>query len=356
MLKIPFTVLCCMIGSFCSAQRYTAEEYIEQFKDVAIVEMKRTGVPAAVTLAQGLLETENGNSELVRRSNNHFGIKCKNTWTGASVNHDDDVKGECFRSYKSAAESFKDHSDFLQSNTRYGSLFRLDVKDYKGWAYGLKRAGYATNPRYPEILINNIEQFNLQQYTLIALQESPGADSLLLVSKRPSDGTGRTNSNPTGVDSLHVLPGNAPDRVLLINRIKCVAAKKGNSLLALAIKFNINLSRLLDFNDLAGDGLLAQDQYIFLQRKSTTGEKDFYTVLPGETLYDIAQKNGITLQSLAEYNLLFANDKIKPGTKLFLKPGLKMVEIEEPVTPAVKMHGVKSKEIKNNQSDDRSKQ
>ena len=331
MLRLLITLLCCLIISCCTAQRVTAEQYIEQFKEVAISEMKRTGVPAAVTLAQGILETESGNSELVRRSNNHFGIKCKSDWTGTSVNHDDDAKGECFRSYKTAGESFRDHSDFLHGNTRYGFLFSLDVMDYKGWAYGLKRAGYATNPRYPEILISNIEQFNLQQYSLLALQESAGTDSLLANNKRMPDISGRINSSTAADDSVTDLPAIFLEKIIVVNKTKCVAAKKGTSLLAIAMRFNIGLSKLLEFNDLVTDGLLARNQYIFLQRKSKTGERDVYPAQPGETLYDIAQKNGILLQSLAEYNLLFANDKIKTGAILFLKPGLKTVDVGDPV-------------------------
>ena len=131
----------------------TPVQYIELYKDIAIREMKRMGVPAAITLAQGLLETESGNSPLVKKSNNHFGIKCKSTWTGESVRHTDDAPNECFRKYPNAADSYKDHSDYLKTSPRYASLFQLDISDYKGWAYGLKRAGYATNPRYPQIVI-----------------------------------------------------------------------------------------------------------------------------------------------------------------------------------------------------------
>src|SRR6188472_2407381 len=146
------------------AQNLTPEQYIEKHKELAIKEMKRMGVPAAISLAQGILETENGNSDLVKKSNNHFGIKCKSTWTGESVRHTDDAPNECFRKYNSAADSYRDHSDYLYYTPRYASLFNLSPTDYRGWAYGLKAAGYATNPRYPQILISNIEKYNLQQY------------------------------------------------------------------------------------------------------------------------------------------------------------------------------------------------
>ena len=160
-----------------SAQDMTAQEYVQKYKDLAIEEMKRMGVPAAVTLAQGLLETQNGNSELFKESNNHFGIKCKSTWTAETVSHDDDAPGECFRKYKTAEDSYRDHSNFLRGNDRYAFLFKLDPSDYKAWAYGLRKAGYATNPKYPQILIKNIEDNNLEQYTDEALNDVPHFDA-----------------------------------------------------------------------------------------------------------------------------------------------------------------------------------
>src|SRR5690606_10324595 len=143
-------------------KRMTAQEYIARFKHIAMEEMLRTGIPASIKLAQGLLESEMGNSDLVKRSNNHFGIKCKSNWTGESVSHDDDARGECFRKYDNADDSYRDHSEFLMTRKHYEPLFKLKSDDYKGWAYGLKRAGYATNPRYPQMLIYNIEKYNLQ--------------------------------------------------------------------------------------------------------------------------------------------------------------------------------------------------
>ena len=164
MKKIAFAIVCIFITAMLHAQTLTVQQYIDTYKDIAIAEMKRSGIPASITLAQGILETESGNSDLVKKSNNHFGIKCKSSWTGESVTHTDDAPNECFRKYSSAWDSYKDHSDYLKNTSRYASLFQLGATDYKGWAYGLKRAGYATNPRYPEILINNIERYNLQQY------------------------------------------------------------------------------------------------------------------------------------------------------------------------------------------------
>ena len=140
--------------------------YIDRYKDLAISEMRRTGIPASITLAQGMVESDYGRSTLAVKSNNHFGIKCHNDWTGATVQHNDDKNNECFRSYSSPEDSFRDHSDFLVSGARYKSLFSLPSTDYKGWARGLKQAGYATNPQYANMLIEKIEQFNLHQYDI----------------------------------------------------------------------------------------------------------------------------------------------------------------------------------------------
>jgi flagellum-specific peptidoglycan hydrolase FlgJ len=146
-----------------------AAEYIVRFKDIAVAEMNKYGIPASITLAQGLLESGNGNSRLARESNNHFGIKCTSEWKGKTVLHDDDAVGECFRVYKDPEESFRDHSEFLK-RARYAPLFKLDKNDYRGWAEGLKQAGYATNPRYAELLVGIIERYRLNDFDL---RESP---------------------------------------------------------------------------------------------------------------------------------------------------------------------------------------
>src|ERR1700754_5150715 len=154
--------------------------YVNTYKVLAMAEMQRTGVPAAITLAQGIHESEAGVSELCKQSNNHFGIKCKDDWKGQAVYHDDDARQECFRSYATAAESYRDHSDFLKRGSRYAFLFELDPSDYEGWAYGLRKAGYATNIRYSQILIKLIKVYNLQQYSLIAMGKVKPADEVVL--------------------------------------------------------------------------------------------------------------------------------------------------------------------------------
>jgi LysM repeat protein len=327
----------------------TPVQYIELYKDIAIREMKRMGVPAAITLAQGLLETESGNSPLVKKSNNHFGIKCKSNWTAGGVTHDDDAIGECFRLYKTADESYRDHSNFLRAGERYAFLFKLDVKDYKAWAYGLKKAGYATNPKYPLILIKHIEQYNLQQYTLLAADEAPKFDA----GKYQDDADEKLVEEKllpeeNNTDEASML--DAGDKVITVNGSKCVYAGKGTSLLVVATKNNIGLSRLLGFNELSEDGLLIKNQNIFLEKKSKTGDKDFYVTKTGESLYDIAQKNGIQLQYMLDYNKLWGNEQIKAGTKIYLKPNIKpaneaaIKNINTPEAVTAKTHVVQPKE------------
>lgn len=342
MNKFIIAVFFSFISGATTAQRISIDEYVNQFKDIAMSEMKRSGVPAAITLAQGILESENGNGELVKRSNNHFGIKCKSTWAGESVNHDDDAEGECFRAYTDAAESYRDHSDFLRNNKRYAPLFSLDIDDYKGWAKGLKRAGYATNPRYPELLIKYIEQYNLQQYTLLAMNEVQASD----ISKA-TDVKGSEVISPDVKDEKTVVTDEAalitgePGKIITINKIKCVFVNKGTSLLALATKHNINLNKLMEFNDFAEEGILKKDQYIFLQKKAKTGEKEYYIVQPGESIHDVAQKNGIQLQYLRTYNDLQGIEVMPAGTRLLLQPGAKGVIARD---QKVKTHTVEPKE------------
>lgn len=303
---ILFFSFCCFLK--CDAQKISAQDYVQQYKDLAIKEMKRMGVPAAITLAQGLLETENGNSDLVKASNNHFGIKCKSTWTAETVSHDDDAPGECFRKYKTPEDSYRDHSNFLRGNSRYDFLFQLDPSDYKGWAYGLRKAGYATNPRYPEILIKNIEDNNLQQYTLEAIKDVPHFDA-----SQYADDPEKQN------DSVDETVSVAPIS-LTINGSKALYVPKGTSLLAVATEHRINLEKLLTINDLTKDGLLDKGQYIFLEKKQKEGKNDFCITETNETMYDIAQKYGVILQNLYAYNQLTPDNYVVAGTKIFLKP------------------------------------
>lgn len=285
--------LCClllMMGT-AHAQNITAQNYIDMYKGIAITEMKRSGIPASVTLAQGLLETQNGNCDLVKRSNNHFGIKCKKNWTGESVTHTDDAPNECFRKYPKAEDSFKDHSDYLKNTPRYASLFQLNFSDYKGWAYGLKRAGYATNPRYPQILISHIEKYNLQQYDTDMPAATPEPDAV------QNALAGKTN----------------------FNGLKAVFISKGTPLIELALKANIPVNTLLAYNDFPEGITITEDQWIYLEPKLKQGQRDFYITRQMETLPEISQNSGVQLKMLTQYNGMNENESVKKGTKIKLR-------------------------------------
>jgi Mannosyl-glycoprotein endo-beta-N-acetylglucosaminidase/LysM domain len=312
MRKLVIVTTLILSASFLKAQDISVEEYISTYRNVAVAEMKRSGIPASVTLAQGILETEHGNSDLVKKSNNHFGIKCKSTWTGESVRHTDDAPNECFRKYPNATESYKDHSDYLKTSPRYASLFELNPSDYKGWAYGLKRAGYATNPRYPQIVISNIEKYNLQQYDTVtgeiandvAITKSMEDESVVKNAIAVSDNEEIKNA----------LKANSK-----FNKLKALYASKGTSLLAIATAANIDLVKLLDYNDLKIDGLLKEDELIYLEKKNKQGNRDFSTSLQNETLRDVAQNNGVQLKSLMQLNNMGENEMLKKGTKIKLR-------------------------------------
>ncbi|MFN4314418.1 MAG: glucosaminidase domain-containing protein [Chitinophagaceae bacterium] len=298
--------------------REVIENYIAAYREIAIAEMQRTGVPAAIKLAQGIHETTAGTSDLVVRSNNHFGIKCKSNWTGESVSHSDDLPNECFRKYNSPEDSYRDHSDFLKNNTRYAALFQLDPEDYKSWAHGLKKAGYATNPKYPLLLIRLIEEYHLQDYSLIALGKmEPGTWASNRRETKPA--AEEQNAELTGLQTVELPVVDYPDSEFRINDTRVVYALAGTSLLALAMQYDIPLRRLFEFNELPEQESLAQSQLIYLQRKRKTGDQEFHVVLSGETIYHIAQTRGIRMESLLEYNHLESGMQPAVGARLYLK-------------------------------------
>lgn len=332
--------------AFTQAQRMTPDEYIAAYKDAAIAQMRRLGVPASIILAQGLLETESGNSDLVKRSNNHFGIKCKSTWTGESVRHTDDAPNECFRKYASAMESYQDHSDYLYSNQRYAFLFKLEPTDYKGWAYGLKKAGYATNPRYPQILISNIEKYNLQQYneSWDGIKTVPADIAVMKESKAPEINTEPVEEKKDANLFQKLFSGKKNKGNQYFNKLKAVMAFKGTSLLAIATENDIALAKLLEYNDLATDGLLAEEQWIYLEKKHKEGNRDTYTALQNESLYNISQVNAVQLTMLAQYNGLPLNSVVNKGDVVRLRPGGTIIKADTKAATIHKMHEVQSKE------------
>lgn len=320
-LKLTFFFTFLLVGFSALAQSSVIKEYIATYSQIAIDEMIRTGVPASITLAQGIHETQAGQSKLAKSSNNHFGIKCKSEWTGERVYHDDDARGECFRKYSSPYDSYRDHSDFLKNRSHYAFLFQLDPADYEAWAYGLKKAGYATNPKYPQLLIKLIEDYNLQEYTLIALGKKPSSkESDVIVVSSPSKPVETQPSTSPGIGEFikeKIL--NYPKGVFKINRTRVVLVSKGASYLAVANEYHVPLARLFEFNDMEPQETAAKDHLMFLQRKRKTGSNKYHTVSEGESLHDIAQAEGIRLQSLMAYNSLAPGLRPMPGEQLYLK-------------------------------------
>jgi LysM repeat protein len=317
---------------FSQKEKERIANYIEQYKGLAISEMIRTGIPASITLAQGLLETGYGQSELAVNANNHFGIKCKTEWTGEKVYHDDDAKGECFRKYASVEDSYKDHSEFLATRPHYAFLFKIDPTDYQGWAHGLKKAGYATNPAYGQRLIKFIEDNDLNKFTLLALEQMPGRETLASVKTWAADSTIKNSASIAStkpsieistageVLTIEKNPAYPKGQPFTINTAKVLYADAGTSLLAIASNYNVAYNRLLDFNELQGADILEKEQLIFLERKQKKGTKEVHIVEAGETLHEIAQKEGVQLSSILEYNRLTKGSTPEVGQKLSLKP------------------------------------
>jgi hypothetical protein len=342
MKKLLLVVGCWLLAIVSFAQKEKAQQYIDLYKDIAIAEMLRGGVPASITLAQGMLESGYGQSELCQKSNNHFGIKCKENWTGDKVYHDDDAKGECFRAYTCAADSYKDHSEFLKTREWYAFLFKLDPTDYEGWAKGLKKAGYATEKDYPQRLIQLISNYNLQQYTLLALKQkengNTNANSSMASTaveanpvtaiavkeeekEEPIDSTSETVINPVKQADIAAKKQNKyPEGILTINHVKATYAKEGTSLLSLANQFGITLSKLLEFNDMQEMDVLDMDRLVFVERKLKKGATDFHIVQDGESIHDICQAEGVQLESLFMYNKLKKGSQVKKGEKIYLRP------------------------------------
>lgn len=298
--------------------------YVNTYKSLAISEEQRSGIPAAIILAQGLHESQAGTSELCKSSNNHFGIKCKDDWKGSVVYHDDDARQECFRSYPTAADSYRDHTEFLLHGTRYAFLFSLNPSDYQGWAYGLKKAGYATNVKYPQLLIKLIRDYNLQQYTLIAMGKLKPEDEVVLT--MPGAGGAPMATLAPIIDSATVSDTASLDRAavypageFMINRARVVYIKAGVSLLAVAGQYDLSLPRLLEFNDMKEEDVLVKGQLIFLQRKRRTGANEYHVMREGESLYDVAQAEGIRLEDMLEMNQLSPDERPAPGERIYLQ-------------------------------------
>ena len=275
------------------AQKATSENYIRKYHQIAIDEMHSYGIPASITLAQGILESGNGNSTLSRRSKNHFGIKCHKGWTGKKVHHDDDAKNECFRKYRKVADSYRDHSEFLKNRDRYAFLFDYKMTDYKSWARGLKKAGYATHPEYADKLINLIERYDLAQYD------------------KASKSGKRKVKKPKRRDRKEIFKSE--------NGLKYVLAETGDTYDLIAMEQRLWLWELLAFNDRESDEKLHKDERVYLEFKKTKAKSEFHVVKQGESLHSISQIYGVQLAKLRFKNRLETGQKVQPGEKLFLR-------------------------------------
>lgn len=288
--------------------RNTRAAYIAKWKDEAILQMREHGIPASITLAQAILESGDGNSELSRKSNNHFGIKCHD-WNGKKVYADDDRKHECFRKYNTAHESFEDHSQFLK-RSRYAFLYEYDVTDYKAWAYGLKKAGYATNPKYPALLIRIIEENNLEQYDMQALSAN----------YHPSKPT-KSSSSKSSKDNTIVINIERGKNVMVSdNNIKYIVTQSETTPEKLANEMDMGRWQIAKYNDLDKDAKIEKDSRIYIQPKRNKSKKyKTHTVATGETLYTISQMYGVKMKKICKWSDLPRDYQVKPGDVVKLR-------------------------------------
>jgi LysM repeat protein len=289
------------------SRRKTITQYIELYKGDAIKDMMKMGVPASITLAQGILESESGNSDLALEARNHFGIKCHKEWTGETFHKDDDEKNECFRKYNSVLESFDDHSRFLRERSRYAFLFDFELSNYKKWAYGLKQAGYATNPRYAEMIINLIEKYDLSRYDNGGVKmpvNGVAANTVVKKSESPSAITTSKNIKTTAVNK---------------NSVPYTIAANGDSWLSVASKNDLRLWQLLKYNDCEAHTPLNDGDIIYLKPKRGNPTAPFHIASQGESLWQISQQYGIKLKKLIRLNNFEEGVLLTEGQKIKLK-------------------------------------
>ncbi len=298
--------------------RQTRQEYVARYCDIAVKHMEKYGIPASITMAQGILESDSGNSELSSQSNNHFGIKCKSNWTGRKVYYDDDAKGECFRAYKSVETSYEDHAIFLDSSPRYDSLFAYSSSDYKSWARGLKAAGYATAPHYADLLIKIIDEEQLylldrdNGLTLYAQRHDLPSEEVAPAQEDVADAT--TSNTQIDPDNYSVtINAHRGYNIERRNGLFCTRAKSGEKLEELAKAFEVSKWNLSRFNDFERHHTIAEGDIIYIERKKKSWEqndKRSHKVKEGETLYTISQLYGIRLRHLAKLNSLKKSEAV----------------------------------------------
>lgn len=313
-----------------STERTTREAYIEEYAPLAIEAQEEYGIPASITLAQGILESDSGNSRLATEANNHFGIKCKSDWTGGKIYHDDDEQDECFRSYRTAEESYEDHSVFLATGQRYAFLFDLEITDYEGWAHGLKKAGYATSPTYAERLIKIITDHQLYRYDDPSTRrggEKPGVKTAEEVAK-PAPVLYRTPKEyyewSDGLDiENYTIPMNSIDGygIFLNNGTRYIVAREGDTLKGLSRTLGINAGRLRRLNNIERGVEIAEGDIIYIEEKlhDYLGEQTVYIVAPNDTLAKISQRFGVSVKGLKKMNkAVLKGGEPYPGEELHL--------------------------------------
>lgn len=293
--------------------RVTPEMYIDMFKDAAVTDMLKTGVPASITLAQGMYESDYGNSALAIGANNHFGIKCHKEWNGPTYHKDDDAPNECFRKYESVLHSYDDHSDFLRSRERYSGLFNLEITDYKGWSHGLKKAGYATNPGYATKLIDLIEKYRLYEYDV------QGVKLPVTGKEEKSSDTGAEKSSDAKPASPFRHKSETISTENRVNGVPFVYARKGDTWTKLARENNIDLWQVLEFNDAAKNDILKEGEIVYIKAKRNKGEQLIHICETGDSMRSIAQQYGIRLSKLYKMNEMTFGAQPEPGTKIYLK-------------------------------------
>lgn len=310
-MKIQTTAFAILIAGFTFASggstKITKQEYVEQWKGVAMEQMMLHAIPASITLAQGILESGSGNSDLAVKANNHFGIKCHD-WQGKKMYKDDDTQNECFRVYKSAEESYIDHSEFLKKGKRYAFLFDYKSDDYKSWAKGLKQAGYATNPKYPDLLIGIIEDLNLSQYDNFSKVDIRKQPSIVAEKKEEVKSSVRMNTH---------------DVLIHENGVKYVVAKKGDTFFTIATEFGLKLSQLYRYNDFDKhkDVLVPGDIiYIRPKKRANIFKKEEIVVEKEISLIELSQAYALNKKSLMRLNDITDDEAIiASGKKVTLR-------------------------------------
>lgn len=307
-----------------SNERISSEDYIEQWKITAIEQMNSHAIPASITLAQGILESGSGNSQLAKNANNHFGIKCHNVWTGKTFYQDDDEKDECFRSYDHASQSYEDHSDFLTSRSRYADLFKLKITDYIGWAKGLKKAGYATNPKYADLLINIIKKYNLDQY-----DKMPMLPIEIEKERQQEELTAsRSGRSPYTLETQKETAEFSVEKVqkhkvqINKNRTRYILVEEGDTFYQLSKEFNMGLWQFYKYNELGKRDVLKKGEIIYLDPKKARASRgnNVFVCNKSMSLRDVSQQEGIKLKKLLQYNMTDQADEVlTAGTKVILR-------------------------------------